>query len=182
MALLVLACINSGIFHRALQTLCLCGSPQCCKMRRTTKAFQLASNHLMFGSLTEALAFKKLVTMFTLARTLALSMLSWQNRGHLKYGMAWCCCSFIKLLAVFIGIYLLHTDGSLESHLAWPRVIHCYRVVLSQLLPRRNLLTVWPWHCALAYVRYKKMSTDHIGCGVVVLITHISLCGVGRAG
>lgn len=85
---------------------------------------------------------------------------------HLKYGMSWWCCSFIELLMVFIGVCSLHTDASLSWEppgLAFTRVIHCYMVVLSQLLPRGNLLTGWPWHCALAHVWHSwNDKTEHI--------------------
>lgn len=38
--------------------------------------------------------------------------------------------------------------------MAFTPVIHCYKMVLSQLLPHRNHVTDKPWHCTVSYARY----------------------------
>lgn len=65
MALQVLVHMNSVFFflNCELQTILLCKSLQRCEMRKTAKAFQMTSNTLMC-SLTEALAFKELVSVY----------------------------------------------------------------------------------------------------------------------
>lgn len=178
-AFLVLVYINSCFLsHCALQTIPLCSSLQRCEI--TTKAFQMAPTHLMSGSLTEAFTFKKLVTLFTSAWTLALSALSWPDIRHLKYGMSWWCCSFIKLPKVFTVVCLLHTDVSL-LRATWCGLHLCDSLLhggtMSQLLPHRNILTAWPWHCTLSYVWYFwNDKTEHIECDWQNNSTSVTCC------